>query len=126
MLKLSIYLVIRCSSCTGRSSENICSRAVEAFRKKGKRGRNSTQWFITKIGGKLVWVPVIFRFVQFDSQLCIWYSIMPSRNWPFSSPNRLTLQITFILFWFFSKTRNSRIEQNQENGWKLVLAPFRV
>jgi hypothetical protein len=71
MLKLSIQCTrfkSNYSSCTGRSSENIYSSTggksseniyvaiMEALRKK-ERG-DETQ-FTTKIGGKLVWVPVI-------------------------------------------------------------------
>jgi hypothetical protein len=69
---------------------NIYIAAVQALRKQ----ENETQ-FTTKIGGKLVWVPVI-SFCKifnpssaFDAILC--------RNWPFSSPNRLTLRKTLLL-----------------------------
>ncbi len=47
-----------------------------------------------KLVGKLVWVPVIsfckicILSYAFDALLC--------RNWPFSPPNRLTLQITLM------------------------------
>jgi hypothetical protein len=63
--------------------------AAEALRKEDRQ--DETQ-FTTKIGGKtsLVWVPVILFCKIFiipsyalDGLLC--------RNWPFSSPNRLTL-----------------------------------
>ncbi len=59
--------------------------AVEALRKKGKRG-DETQ-FPTKIGGKTSLGPsyfVLSNFIPsyaFDALLC--------RDWPFSPPNRL-------------------------------------
>jgi len=60
--------------------------AVEALRKK-ERG-DETQ-FTTKIGGKLVWVPVI----SFSgTQLMPYYA----QTGPFSPPNRLTLPIPFL------------------------------
>jgi hypothetical protein len=66
------------SSCTGGSSENIYVAAVEALKKNERQ--DETQ-FTTKIGGKLVWIPVILFgkiFIPgylFDALLC--------PNWPF-------------------------------------------
>jgi hypothetical protein len=86
MLKLSIQCTrfeSNFSSCTGRSSENICSSQwVQALRQK-KTIQDETQ-FTTKpkLVEKLVWVPVIsfckifIPSYAFDALLC--------RNWPFS------------------------------------------
>ncbi len=80
------------SSCTRRSSENICGSSAGA-QEKGKTG-----WMKLSLAPKLVeksvWVPVmsfwkifILRYV-FDALLCL--------NWPFSPTNRMTLQITLL------------------------------
>jgi hypothetical protein len=91
MLKLSILMrKVRenHSTCTSRSRENICSSSGCARKKE----RQDETQFTTKIAGKnlVIWVPVISLckiFIPsylFDGLLC-W-------NWPFSPPNRKTLQ----------------------------------
>jgi len=52
LTRLLGVVVVRCSSCTGRSSENICSSSGGA-QEKGKRGRNSVyhqNWWKTSLG----------------------------------------------------------------------------
>jgi hypothetical protein len=63
--------------------------AVETLRKEGTKLR-----LPPKLVEKLVWVPV-FSFCKISFPV---RHLMPyyARNWPFSPPNRLTLQITFI------------------------------
>jgi hypothetical protein len=56
------------SNCTGRSSENICSSAVEALR--NKQRKDETQ-FTTKIGGKTSLCPSYFILQNFHSWLCV-------------------------------------------------------
>ncbi len=75
----------------------IYAAAVEALRKKERGDENQ---FIAKIGGKLVWVPVIlFYKISFPAT-----HLMPC----YAPHNRLTLPITLtsIVFtsviWFFS------------------------
>ncbi len=77
MLKLSIQCTrfeSNYSSCTGRSSENICS-SIEGAQRKGERG-DETQ-FTTKIWWNNQFGSQIFRFVKFRSQLSISCPIMP-------------------------------------------------
>jgi hypothetical protein len=64
----------------------ICVAAVEALRKKDRQ--DETQ-FTTKIGGKTnLGCKILIPSYAFDALLC--------RYWPFSPPNRMTLQITLI------------------------------
>ncbi len=91
MLKISIECTrfeSNYSSCTGRSSENICSSS-EGGQEKGKRGWNSVyhqNWW-----KKLVWFPVIsFRKISFPVTHLIPYCDETHRSRP------LTLRITWI------------------------------
>jgi hypothetical protein len=82
MLKLSIQCTTfesNYTSCTGKSSENICSSSSA-----GKKERGDETQFTTKL----------FRFVKVHSQLSIWCPIM--RKLAVLAPNRLTLRITLL------------------------------
>jgi hypothetical protein len=73
LLNLGMRFENNYSSCTGRSSENICSCSGGA-EEKGKTGCNSV--LLPKLGEKLVWVPVIsfckilILGYTFDALLC--------------------------------------------------------
>jgi hypothetical protein len=76
------------STCTSRSSENICS---SKSRRLGKRQDRMKLSLPPKLVENLVWVPVIslckifIRRYMFDALLC--------HNWPFLPPNHRTLWI---------------------------------
>jgi hypothetical protein len=66
--------VIAVVSCTGRSSENICSGSGGA-QEQGKTGWNSI--YPPKLVEKLVWVPVISFRKIFITSYAFWCPIMP-------------------------------------------------
>jgi hypothetical protein len=88
LLNLSMKLSIQCtrfesnySSCTGRSSENVCSRAVEAIQKTKDRMKLSLP---PKLTEKLVWVPVILLCIILIPYTCLmlYYYAKTSRSHP--------------------------------------------
>ncbi len=95
----------------------MCSvAAVEALRKKERP--DETQ-FTTKIGGKLVWVPVIsfckvfILSYAFDALLC--------PNWPFPPPDRLTRWITLTCCQFSNCTWDVRVHAKRENSHHIII-----
>jgi hypothetical protein len=64
---------------------------VEALRKKERSGEISLP---PKLVEKLVWVPVISFCKIFIASYA--FDVLSCRNWPFSPPNRVTLEITLL------------------------------
>ncbi len=133
MLKLSIECTrfeTNYSSCTGRSSEFICSSGGGAQRK-WKRGWNSICHQNCWKPGKLDWVPVI-SFCKIFIPSCVFDALI-CRNWQFSPPNRGTLRITLIItlfsnFWSFliCKFKDHAHGHNLHPDWKKICKKQRV
>ncbi len=88
------------SSCTGRSSENVCSSSggAQAKRKEGMKLSLPPKL----VGKKLVWVPGLFCFskISFPVTHLMPYYAETGRSHP--HPNRLTLRITLMHLYFFN------------------------
>jgi hypothetical protein len=79
--------------------------AVE-WRRSGKRKEGMKLSIPPELVEKLVWVPVILFYKISFPVTCL----MPllCRNWPFSPPNRLTVQITLICGRYHGKKKGKR------------------
>jgi hypothetical protein len=75
----------------------------QQWRRSKKKERGDETQFTTKIGGKTSLGPKFCKNLvpsyAFDALLC--------RNWPFSSPNRLT-SMMILLNWYYFKSLPSR------------------
>jgi hypothetical protein len=77
--------------------------AVEVLRKKERQ--DETQ-FTTKICGKSSLGSSYFVLYNFHSRLCYTFDALLCRNWPFSSPNRLTVPMTSLTFFVICSILN--------------------
>jgi hypothetical protein len=66
------------------------------WRRSGKKAIHDETHFTTKIGGKLVWVPVISLCKIYIPSYT--FDALLSQTWQFSPPNRGTLLITLIAY----------------------------